>query len=252
MSENQHDDELTVQVGFQNKFVSAVKSRSMGNEQRDAKDFYLSFTIQVSQMATCVGFLNALRWIVLQLASRVEVFQTLGHTNRHGLLSLAYPDSGVEVLLVGLVLSIWVADLRQEVVLLLENVIPDTGEVSILQVCVEVDLDDTVRDGVQELLLGRSRSAVEDEEDGLVLLGSDGILDVLLVLAEELGVELDVAGLVDTVDVTEASSNGEVWRDWGESLVDGKDILGLGVERVVVHILIVDTIFLSTSDTDLL
>jgi hypothetical protein len=188
----------------------------------------------------------------LQLASRVEVLQTLGHTGRHGLLSLSDPDAGVKVLLVGLVLAFRVADLRHEVVLLLENVIPDAGEVSILQVGIKVDLDDTIGDGIQVLLLGRSRSTVEDEEDGLVLLGSDGVLDVLLVLGQELGVQLDVAGLVDTVNVTEAGSDGEVWRDGGEGLVDGKDILGLGVQRVVVHILVVDTIFLTTSDTNLL
>ena len=71
---------------------------------------------------------------------------------------------------------------------------------------------------------------MEDQEDWLVLLCSNGILDVLLVLLEEFGVELDVARLVDTVDVTEAGSDGEVWGNWGESLVDGKDVLGLGVE----------------------
>ena len=54
------------------------------------------------------------------------------------------------------------------------------------------------------------------------------------------------------MNVSETSGDGEVWRDWGESLVDGKDILWLGVERVVVNILVVDTIFLTTSDADFL
>lgn len=160
--------------------------------------------------------------------------------------------SWVEVLLVWLVLSVWVADLLQEVVLLVENVVSDTGEVSVLQVGVEVDLDDTVADGVGELLLGGSGSTVEDEEDWLVLLGSDGVLDVLLVLAEELWVELDVTGLVDTVNVTEAGGDGEEGGDRGEGLVDGKDILGLGVKGVVVNILVVDSVLLTTGDTDFL
>ena len=73
-----------------------------------------------------------------------------------------------------------------------------------------------------------------------------------MVLAEKLWVELDVTRLVDTVDVTEASGNGEEGGNWGESLVDGKDIFWLGVERVVVDISVIDTIFLTTSDTDLL
>ena len=93
---------------------------------------------------------------------------------------------------------------------------------------------------------------MEDQEDWLVLLCSNGILNILLMLAEKLGVELDVTGFVNTVDVTEPGSDGEVWGNWGESFVDGKDILGLRVERVVVNILVVNTILLATSDTDLL
>jgi hypothetical protein len=76
---------------------------------------------------------------------------------------------------------------------------------------------------------------VEDEEVGLLLV--DALLALLgqllsnvdLVLAQELGVQLDVAGLVDTVDVTETSGDGEVGRDGGESVVDVPDILGLSV-----------------------
>lgn len=93
---------------------------------------------------------------------------------------------------------------------------------------------------------------MEDEEDGLVGGRTGLLLDVLLVLGEELGVELDVAGLVDTVAVTEASGNGEVGADGGEGVVDGQDVLGLGVEGVVVNILVVDTVLLTTGDTDLL
>lgn len=93
---------------------------------------------------------------------------------------------------------------------------------------------------------------MEDQEDGLILLGSNGILDVLLVLGKKLRVELDVAGFVDTVDVTESSGDGEVRRDGGEGLVDGQDILGLGVEGVIVNILVVNTVFLTTGDTNLL
>ena len=65
-------------------------------------------------------------------------------------------------------------------------------------------------------------------------------------------VELDITGLVDAVDVTESGSDGEVGRNGGQSLVDGKDVLGLGVKRVVVDILVVDTILLTSSDTNFL
>jgi len=93
---------------------------------------------------------------------------------------------------------------------------------------------------------------VEDEENGLVLLGANLLLDVLLVTREELGVELDVAGLVDTVNITETSGNREVGGDGSESLVDGEDVLRLSVEGVVVNVLVVDTVFLTTSDTNFL
>lgn len=93
---------------------------------------------------------------------------------------------------------------------------------------------------------------MEDEEDGLVGGRTGLLLDVLLVLGEKLGVELNVTGLVDTVNVTEASGNGEVGADGSESILDGQDVLGLGVERVVVNILVVNTVLLTTGDTDLL
>jgi hypothetical protein len=101
--------------------------------------------------------------------------------------------------------------LLHEVILLIEDVIADASEVSVLQICIEVDLDDTISDRVKILLLGRSRSSVENQEDWLVLLCSNGILDILLVLTEKFGVELDITGLVDTVDVTKSGSDGEVW-----------------------------------------
>ena len=71
-------------------------------------------------------------------------------------------------------------------------------------------------------------------------------------LFEELGVEFDVAGLVDAMDVAEASSYTEVWRDFGEGGPDLINVFGLGVERVVVNILVVDTIFFATSNSDFL
>lgn len=93
---------------------------------------------------------------------------------------------------------------------------------------------------------------MEDQEDWLLLLSSNSILNELLVLAEELRMQLDVSWLVDTMNVTETSRDGEVWGDRGESLVDGQDVLRLSVKRVVVNILVVNTILLTTSDTDLL
>lgn len=188
----------------------------------------------------------------LKLVGSVEVGKGLLNTDRHGLLTLTNPVTGVEVLLVGLVGTLGVTDLCAQVVLLAEDEVSDTAQVGVLHVSVDVDLDDTVADGLLELLLGGAGATVEDEEDGLVGGGIGLFLNVLLVLGEELGVKLDVAGLVDTVDVTEASSDGEVGGDGTEGVLDGQDVLGLGVEGVVVNILVVDTILLTTGDTDLL
>jgi hypothetical protein len=74
---------------------------------------------------------------------------------------------------------------------------------------------------------------------------------VLLVVTEEFGSEGDVSGLVDTVNVSETGGNGEVGRDGVESSVDIVDIRGLGVEGCVVGVRVVDTILLTTSDTNL-
>lgn len=127
--------------------------------------------------------------------------------------------------------------MRANVVLLVDHVVADTLSVCVLKVSVEVDFDDTVGDGFLEVLDAGAGSSVEDEEDGLVVLGLLLLLDVLLVLLEEFGAELDVAWLVDSVDVSETGGDGEVWRDWGEGLVDVVDVLGLSVaksERVSV------------------
>lgn len=53
------------------------------------------------------------------------------------------------------------------------------------------------------------------------------------------------------MDVTETGSDGEEGADGAQGLVDGVDVLGLGVEGVVVDVLVVDTVLLTTSDTDL-
>ena len=93
------------------------------------------------------------------------------------------------ILLVRLVSTVRVADLGHEVVLVLEHVVTDALGVGVLQVGVEVDLADAVGDGVEVLLLAGAGAAVEDEEDGLLVV-LDALLlgDVLLVLAQQLRV----------------------------------------------------------------
>ena len=70
--------------------------------------------------------------------------------------------------------------------------------------------------------------------------------------AKKFRVKLDITGLVDAVDVSKTSSNGEVWGDRGERLVNGENIFRLGVEGVVINIFVVDTILLAASNADFL
>ena len=64
--------------------------------------------------------------------------------------------------------------------------------------------------------------------------------------------QLDVAGLVDAVDVAETGGDGEVGGDGGEGLVDVEDVLRLSVEGVVVDVLVVDAVFFSAGDANFL
>jgi hypothetical protein len=78
------------------------------------------------------------------------------------------------------------------------------------------------------------------------------LLDIRLVLGEKLGVELDIAGLVDAVNITKTGGDAEVGRDLREGGPDVVDIFWLGIERIVVDILVIDTVFFATSDTNFL
>lgn len=79
------------------------------------------------------------------------------------LFTFPYPDSGVVLLLVGLVGALRVTNLSHEVVLLLEDEVTDTAEVSPLGVGVNVHLNDTVDNSLSDLILGRTGTTVEDE-----------------------------------------------------------------------------------------
>jgi len=65
-------------------------------------------------------------------------------------------------------------------------------------------------------------------------------------------VELDVAWLVDTVNVAEAGCDRKVWGDLLECFVDPMNVFWLSVERVVVDIFVVDAILFTTRDTNFL
>jgi len=70
----------------------------------------------------------------LQLTSRVEIDERLRDTGAHGLLTFPDPYARIIVLLVGLIRAFGIADLRQEVVLLIQDVVADTDKVCPLEI----------------------------------------------------------------------------------------------------------------------
>jgi hypothetical protein len=106
------------------------------------------------------------RYLTSVLVSKIDA--SLPNSLRQGLFTLPNPNSGVVLLLVGLVGSLGVTDLRHEVVFLGKDKVSDTGQVGELGVGVDVHLDNTVLDGSVDLLLGRTGSTVEDEVSDMV------------------------------------------------------------------------------------
>jgi hypothetical protein len=75
--------------------------------------------------------------------------------------------------------------------------------------------------------------------------------DVILVLSEKIRQKLHVPRFVNAMDITESSSNTEIGSNRAQSLVNIMDVFGLSVQARIVYTSIVDTIFLSSRDTDL-
>mmetsp|Transcript_9708 Transcript_9708/g.27207 ORF Transcript_9708/g.27207 Transcript_9708/m.27207 type:complete len:432 (-) Transcript_9708:11-1306(-) len=182
----------------------------------------------------------------------VKVISGLHKTGSHCLLTSAEGHTGVVVLLVGLVICLGVSDLSLEVVVVLGLVLADSVPVGPLSVSVDVHLDDTVTNGLLDLIDGGTGAAVEDELHGLVLIAAELLLDVGLGAFKDLGLEVDVAGGVDAVDVAEGGSAGEgTALNLGELLVGVPDLLGLGVETAGVDVGVINTVLLTTGDAEL-
>jgi hypothetical protein len=103
--------------------------------------------------------------IDLESSCGTESLKSLGDTSLHGDLTGANPHTGIILLLVGLVSTLGVADLSLEIFNVLVDVVTDADQISPLQISIEVDLDDTMRDSLLELGITRARAAVEDKGD---------------------------------------------------------------------------------------
>jgi hypothetical protein len=138
----------------------------------------------------------------LEGVGALEVLACLHETNLELHLGGTDPDAGVIVFFVWLVLAIRVAALRLQVILLLGGIVVHALPIRPLGIRVNVHLDDAKAQGGVNLALERARSAVEDEQRGLVVGQAVLLLDVGLVLAKPFRRELDVAGLVRTVHIS--------------------------------------------------
>lgn len=93
---------------------------------------------------------------------------------------------------------------------------------------------------------------MENQEERLVFLSIDLLLRVGLMLAQEFWMQADITGLVNSVNISKACSNGEVRRNRAKRLVHVVDILRLGIKGTVVNSSVIDTILLSSGNTDFL
>mmetsp|Transcript_1774 Transcript_1774/g.4851 ORF Transcript_1774/g.4851 Transcript_1774/m.4851 type:complete len:437 (-) Transcript_1774:18-1328(-) len=168
----------------------------------------------------------------------------------HGFFGLANPNAGIVKLLVGFVVTGGVANLSLQKVVLVLFKGADTVPVGPLGVGIDIHLDDTIVDGRLDFFVGRTGTSVHDQKDWLFHVRLELFLGVGLVLAEAFGLEADIAGLVDSVDIAKGGGNGEHVGNFGKSLVDIPHLFGAGVQLVGVGIFIVDAIFFSARDSN--
>ena len=161
------------------------------------------------------------------------------------------PDSRIVKFLVWFLGSIRVTDLSLQISLVLLVEQPQSVPVGPLSVGVDIHLDDSIVDGVPDLLLTGARPPVHHQEQRFVVLTAQLLLGKVLVTLQKVRREHHVARFVDSVDVTEGSSDGEHGGDGRESLVDVIDLLWLGVETLSLHRSVVHPVLLAPGDADL-
>lgn len=154
-------------------------------------------------------------------------------------------------LLIRLVGTLRVANLALQVTALILNEVSDTSKVRELRVCVNVHLHGAVPDRRLDFFFRGTRATMEDQEKRLGILAIQLFSSVFLVLAEEFGMQTNVARLVYSVDISKCRGDGEVRADLGKRGENVVYVLRLCVKRGVVHTCIVDAVLLATGDTNL-
>ena len=213
----------------------------------DGTDSHGQATSARTQNVPCRGsFSQAQNVLALEIA--VGLLQALDRLDFGGSHALA----GIVVLLVGLVFTLGVSNLRLQVVVVLFFEILDSFPVTPLRIRVNVHLDDAVPDRFLDVLNVGPRTSVEHKHDRLLVLRSvvaEFLGNVLLRLVQNLGLQLDVAGRVDAVDVSKGRCYRELIGNGHEILVYLVDFFGLGIQIFNGSVGVVNTIFLSSGNS---
>jgi len=181
----------------------------------------------------------------------LKIFGSLDQTFGHGFFSGTESDTRIVVLLVRLVISVRVSDLALEVVVVLGFVSADSVPECPLGIGIDVHLDDTGLDGVLDILNRGTRSTVEDELHFLLGSALEFLREVFLGVVEDDRLEVNISRSVNSVDISERGGAGEGGvLDLGKLFVGVPDFLRLSVKTVGVDISVVNTIFLSSGDTE--
>ena len=151
-------------------------------------------------------------------------------TGNHGFLGFADPDARVVEFLVGLISTSGVSNLSLQIIVLVLFKFTQTIPVGPLSISINVHLADTVLNSGLDFSISGTRSSVHDQEDGLIVVASQLFLGVGLVPSKTLGLKGDVSWLVDAVDVSKSSGDGEHVSNFGETFVNSKDLLRAGVK----------------------
>ena len=120
-----------------------------------------------------------------------------------------------------------------------------------LGIGINVHLNDTGLDGVLDVIDRGTRTSVEDKEHRLVFISSELLTDVFLGVVKDLGLQFNISWGVNSVNISERSgaSEGSI-GNLGKLFVGVEDLLGLSVKTGRVDISVVNTIFLSSGDSE--
>mmetsp|Transcript_20997 Transcript_20997/g.43616 ORF Transcript_20997/g.43616 Transcript_20997/m.43616 type:complete len:278 (+) Transcript_20997:173-1006(+) len=180
-----------------------------------------------------------------------ELLHTVSAPLNHALFSLTDPHTGIIKLFVGSIGSLRVSNLSLEVVTVLGLKFTKTVPVSPLSVGINVHLHNTSFNSGFDLLVSGTRSSMHDKENRFGTVSTKLLLCVLLVLKKTLRRKLNISGLVNTVDVSKGSGDGEHTSDRSKGFVYVPNLLRTGVKLFGVNIFIVHSILLASSNSNL-